>query len=281
MGSLFDFCINDYFEGKDLPVFLYRENYLDKYKQSQKKLENMSKPKLVVFTGAGISKESGLHTFRDSDGLWNNFKIEEVCTPEALNRDPQKVLDFYNDIRKKIIAAEPNVAHLTIALLEEAYDVTVITQNIDDLHERAGSTKVLHLHGEITKMRSVKDPNTFFEYKDDIKVGDLAHDHAQLRPHIVFFGEDVPAINDAVTIAMKADILVIIGTSLEVYPAANVVTYVRYGIPIFAIGPEVPLASELANNAFGGTKDARPNYIPIQKVATEGVKDLIKELQNL
>lgn len=254
---------------------------MDEYKQSQKKLENMSKPKLVVFTGAGISKESGLHTFRDADGLWNNFKIEEVCTPEALEKDPQKVLDFYNDIRKKVLEAKPNLAHKMIAELEKDYDVTVITQNIDDLHERGGSTNVLHLHGEITKMRGVGHPNIYYEYLDDIKVGDVCGFGTQLRPHVVFFGEGVPMLNKAISIVATADILVIIGTSLEVWPASDVITYIRHGTPVFAIGPEVPLASELATTAFGGSTDSKPNYTPIQKVATEGVKDLIEQLKRL
>jgi NAD-dependent deacetylase len=239
----------------------------------------MSKLKLVVFTGAGISKESGLHTFRDADGLWNNFKIEEVCTPEALRKDPKKVLDFYNDIRRKVIVAEPNAAHKAIAELEEDYDVTVITQNIDDLHERAGSTNVLHLHGDITKTRSIHESRIFYPYTEDIKVGDLAEDGYQLRPHVVFFGESVPAIAEAKVHTLEADILVIIGTSLEVYPAANVVSYIRQGTPIYAVGPEVPLASDLEANAFGGNKHKRANYTPIQEPATKGVEILIELLQ--
>ena len=168
----------------------------------------MAKKKLVVLSGAGISAESGLKTFRDSDGLWEGFNIEDVATPRAWKKDPQLVLDFYNYRRKNVLDAQPNAAHTGLAKLEELYDVTVITQNIDDLHERAGSSNVLHLHGEIFKMRSEKNMDLVYEIRGDIKLGDKAEDGAQLRPHIVWFEEPVPKIEEAIPIVHYADIVV-------------------------------------------------------------------------
>lgn len=172
--------------------------------------------KLVVFTGAGISAESGLKTFRDSDGLWEGHRVEDVATPEAWHRNPDMVLRFYNERRQSVLQAKPNKAHLKLKEIEAYFDVNIITQNIDDLHERAGSNSVLHLHGEITKMRSESNSSATFDIYGDIKLGDLAPDGRQYRPHIVWFGEAVPMIEPAIKICEQADIFVVIGTSLVV-----------------------------------------------------------------
>ena len=223
--------------------------------------------KLVVLTGAGISAESGLRTFRDSDGLWEGYNIEEVATPRAWRKDPQLVLDFYNYRRKNVLDAQPNAAHFGLAELEKDFDVTIITQNIDDLHERGGSTKVLHLHGEIFKMRSERDHELIYEIKGDIKIGDKAEDGQQLRPHIVWFEEPVPKIEEAIPIVRSADIFVVVGTSLVVYPAAGLVNYASRHIPKFIIDKRIPYTSELIN------------ITAIEKSATEGVKELIQMLK--
>ncbi len=180
----------------------------------------MCKKKLVVLSGAGISAESGLKTFRDSDGLWEGYDVTEVATPRAWRKNPQLVLDFYNMRRRDVAAAQPNTAHIGLAELEKYFDVTIITQNIDDLHERGGSTNVLHLHGEIFKMRSEKDEMIVKEIRGDIHLGDLAEDGFQYRPHIVWFEEPVPMIETAIEVVSTADIFVVVGTSLVVYPAA-------------------------------------------------------------
>lgn len=195
---------------------------------------------LVVLTGAGISAESGLQTFRDHDGLWNGYKVEEVATPDAFQRNPQLVLDFYNMRRKNVLEAQPNQAHINLVALEKKYKVTIITQNVDDLHERAGSKNVMHLHGEIFKMRSVKNNNVNFEIKGDINLGDLADDGGQLRPDIVWFNEPVPMIEIAAEIASTADIFVLIGTSLQVYPAAGLLHYLKSDIPKYVIDKKIP-----------------------------------------
>jgi NAD-dependent deacetylase len=185
----------------------------------------MPKKKLVVLTGAGISAESGLRTFRDSDGLWEGYNVYEVDTPRGFAANPQLVLDFYNMRRKDVANAKPNAAHIGLAELQNDFDVQIITQNIDDLHERAGSKNVLHLHGEIFKMRSVADEKTIYDIHADIQVGDLAPDGFQLRPHIVWFEEPVPMIELSLSIVMAAEIFVVIGTSLQVYPAAGLMNY--------------------------------------------------------
>ncbi|MBD0333748.1 MAG: NAD-dependent deacylase, partial [Chitinophagaceae bacterium] len=199
----------------------------------------MSK-KVVVLTGAGISAESGLKTFRDSDGLWEGYDINEVATATAWRRNPALVLDFYNMRRKNVKEAQPNAAHYGLAELQQDFDLHVITQNIDDLHERAGSEKVLHLHGEIFKMRSSKNESLLYPIYDDIKLGDLAEDGAQLRPHIVWFEEPVPMIEEAIRIVKEAEIFVIVGTSLVVYPAAGLVNYALWHIPKFIIDKTIP-----------------------------------------
>jgi NAD-dependent deacetylase len=226
----------------------------------------MPKQKLVVLTGAGISAESGLRTFRDSDGLWEGYNIEDVATPRAWHRDPQLVLNFYNMRRKDVLAAQPNIAHKTLAELQVHFDVHIITQNIDDLHERAGSGKVLHLHGEIIKMRSDKDPHKLFDIREDIMLGQRAADGGQYRPHVVWFEEPVPMIEEAIPVLYDADIFVLIGTSLVVYPAAGLVDYVREKVNKYVIDKRIPPVSRYKN------------IIPIEKPATEGVLDLLKML---
>jgi len=221
---------------------------------------------MVVLTGAGISAESGLKTFRDSDGLWMGYDVYEVATPEGWRKNPKLVLDFYNMRRKDVANALPNAAHKGIADLQEYFATTVITQNIDDLHERAGSANVLHLHGEIFKMRGEKDEDTLYEIKGDINLGDMAPDQTQLRPHVVWFNEQVPMIIEAKKMMTRADIFVLVGTSLQVYPAAGLIDYLPNDVPKYII-------------------DKQPPYIPrhhnfhvIEKSATEGIKDLLKIL---
>jgi len=221
-----------------------------------------------VLTGAGISAESGLKTFRDSDGLWNGYNIEDVATPRAWKKDKQLVLDFYNMRRRDVMNAVPNAAHTGLAELEKDFDVHVITQNIDDLHERAGSTKVLHLHGEILKMRSEKNAELIYDIRKDILLGDTAEDGAQLRPHIVWFEEPVPMIEDAAEVARQADIFVVIGTSLVVYPAAGLVNYAPWHVPKFIIDRTIPYASLY-------------NVTSIEKPATEGIVELVETLKEI
>jgi NAD-dependent deacetylase len=196
--------------------------------------------KLVVLTGAGISAESGLKTFRDSDGLWEGYNIEDVATPEAWRRDPALVLDFYNYRRKNVADAVPNQAHIILAELEKYFDVQIITQNIDDLHERGGSSRVLHLHGEIFKMRSSVSEDLIYPIYNDIRIGDYADDGYQLRPHIVWFGEAVPMIESAAKLTSGADLFAVVGTSLVVYPAAGLIHATRPGIPCFIVDKKIP-----------------------------------------
>lgn len=218
--------------------------------------------KLVVLTGAGISAESGLKTFRDSDGLWEGYNIEDVATPGAFKKDPQLVLDFYNMRRKGVLEAKPNAAHYGLAELEQYYDVHIITQNIDDLHERAGSTKVMHLHGQILQMRSVLNEHKIFDITADINLGDVAEDGGQLRPNIVWFEETVPMIEEAIPLMRSADIFVLVGTSLAVYPAAGLVDYVDDEVPKYILDRKIPRVNHYAN------------VIPIEKAATESIEDL-------
>lgn len=204
--------------------------------------------KLVVFTGAGVSADSGIATFRDSDGLWANYRIEEVCTPEALARDRAKVVEFYNLRRRETLSKEPNDAHRAIAELEKWFDVEVVTQNVDNLHERAGSTRVTHLHGELTKLRSTANPDLIYPIEGwEQKLDARAEDGSYLRPHIVFFGEAVPMFDRATRIVEKADILVVVGTSLAVYPAASLVHYARRGVPIYLVDPGQPDIAMIRN----------------------------------
>ncbi len=219
--------------------------------------------KLVVLTGAGMSAESGIPTFRGSDSLWENHRIEDVASPEGWARDMDLVLDFYNQRRKRIVEVEPNEGHKILAALEERYDVEIITQNIDNLHERAGSTKVLHLHGEIMKARSTGDPNDIYDIEGwELKRGDTCKNGYQLRPHIVWFGEAVPLIPVAAEICSRADIFLVVGTSLQVYPAAGLIQYCRYDIPQYIIDPS---AASLASST---------RLHPIAKGASEGLREL-------
>ena len=194
--------------------------------------------KCVVLTGAGISAESGLQTFRDSGGLWEGYRVEDVCTPEAFARSPQTVIDFYNARRRAAAAAEPNAAHFALADLERAYDVQIITQNVDDMHERAGSGKVLHLHGELNKLRSTVDENKILPWQGDQTLSDRDSRGYPLRPHIVWFGEAVPLIEEAVRLVEAADTVIVVGTSLKVYPAASLLHYARFGVPVYLIDPK-------------------------------------------
>ncbi len=194
--------------------------------------------KLVVLTGAGMSQESGLMTFRDMGGLWEQYDVTEVASPIAWENDRELVLRFYNERRKQLLEVEPNKGHIALSELENEFQVDIITQNVDDLHERAGSSKILHLHGELRKARSTSDPSIITEIDGwELKSGDLCARGSQLRPHIVWFGESVPAIEDAVSIVQDADIFVIIGTSLNVYPAAGLIDYVPHDVPIYLIDP--------------------------------------------
>ncbi len=227
------------------------------------------KKKLVVLTGAGMSAESGLKTFRDSDGLWEGYDVYEVATPRGFAANPALVLRFYNDRRRDVAMAQPNEAHKALADLEEYFDVHIITQNIDNLHERGGSTKVTHLHGEIFKMRSVKDITKTYPITGDINVGDLAEDGSQLRPFIVWFEEEVPMIEVAARIVRQADIFVVIGTSLQVYPAAGLVNYAPYQTPKFIIDKRIPYTASLYNLTV------------IEKSAVEGVKELREKLREI
>lgn len=196
--------------------------------------------KIVVLSGAGVSAESGLKTFRDSDGLWEGYRPEEVATPEAWEADPARVLRFYNERRVQVKAAQPNAAHLGLAKLEARYEVQIITQNVDDLHERAGSTKVLHLHGEILKARSTYDDAIYPIAGDLLNLGDCCPRGAQLRPHVVWFGEAVPAMEEAIPLMIAADIVFVVGTSLVVYPAAGLVAYAPRPALKFVIDPRIP-----------------------------------------
>ncbi|MCS7005266.1 MAG: NAD-dependent deacylase [Cytophagales bacterium] len=229
--------------------------------------------KIVVLSGAGVSAESGVATFRDHNGLWENHRIEDVATPEAWRKNPALVLEFYNKRRKQLLEVQPNEAHLLIAELEKYYDVYIITQNVDDLHERAGSTKVLHLHGELKKVRSTLDENLVYHINEidpkgwELKLGDRCAKGSQLRPHIVWFGELVPMMEEAIRITQTANIMIIIGTSLLVYPAAGLSYYLPKNASIYVIDPQKP--------DFLFTS---PFVKFITQKATTGMKELFKEL---
>lgn len=216
-----------------------------------------------------MSAESGIKTFRDSDGLWENYRIEEVCTPEALERNPELVNHFYNERRKQLYEAQPNAGHIELAELEKYFDVRIITQNIDDLHERAGSSRVLHLHGELKKVRSSIHPDKIYDLDGwELKPGTRCEDGSLLRPHVVFFGEAVPNIEPAIELVRQADLFVVIGTSLAVYPAASLLRYVPEGIPVFLIDPHIPQAVRNSGIHF------------IEKTASTGVAELKQLLIN-
>lgn len=206
------------------------------------------KKKLVVLTGAGISAESGIKTFRDADGLWEGHNVMDVATPEGWQKNPELVLDFYNQRRRQLHEVQPNLGHQILAELENVFDVHIITQNVDNLHEKAGSTKVLHLHGELLKVRSTKTDRHILDWQEDLIWGDTDSNGNQLRPHIVWFGEEVPALEEAVAIVEKADILIIIGTSLQVYPAAGLMHYANPDIPVYYIDPKPAKVYDLIND---------------------------------
>lgn len=199
--------------------------------------------KIVVLTGAGVSAESGIKTFRDSDGLWEGHDVMEVASPEGFARNPEAVLDFYNQRRRQLLTVQPNAAHKALADLEKYHDVTIITQNVDDLHERAGSTDVIHLHGELFKARCTVNENHILDWKNDLNIGDLSDQNHQLRPHIVWFGEMVPMIEVATEVVEQADAIIIVGTSMQVYPAAGLIQYAKYETPIYFVDPK-PSISE-------------------------------------
>jgi NAD-dependent deacetylase len=222
--------------------------------------------KLVVLTGAGISAESGIKTFRDSGGLWENHRIEDVASPEGWQRNPSLVLDFYNQRRKQLLACKPNRAHFALVDLESKYDVTIITQNVDDLHERSGSSRVIHLHGELQKARSTVDEGLVYSWQEDIQLGDKCERSSQLRPHIVWFGEAVPKMDEAIPLARNADIFVVIGTSLLVYPAAGLINYTQYEIEKWLIDPNAVVTPHI------------PNLKLIKEKASTGVDFLVTEL---
>ena len=227
------------------------------------------KKNLVILSGAGMSQESGLKTFRDMGGLWEQYDVTEVASPEAWENNPELVMRFYNERRKQLFNVKPNTGHFGIAKLEEWFDVNIITQNVDDLHEIAGSTNVLHLHGELRKVRSTIDSNLVYTMKEwELKFGDYCELGSQLRPHIVWFGEAVPAMQEAIPIIQKADILVVIGTSLAVYPAAGLVNYSPPEIPIFVVDPNCPAVHQ-------------KNVTYIEKKVGDGIKELKLKLEKL
>lgn len=228
------------------------------------------KMKLVVLTGAGISAESGIKTFRDSDGLWEGHDVMEIATPEGWYKNQELVLDFYNKRRQQLKEVQPNLGHIILAELEKDFDVYIITQNVDDLHERAGSTKVLHLHGELLKVRSTQNKNLILDWTEDLFTGDLDSNGHQLRPHIVWFGEEVPALEDAIEITETADYFAVIGTSLQVYPAAGLISYTPSTTPVFYIDPK-PIS----------IPNIRNKVETIAKFASEGVADLRAKLNSL
>ncbi|WP_459209878.1 SIR2 family NAD-dependent protein deacylase [Aquimarina rhabdastrellae] len=221
--------------------------------------------RIVVLTGAGISAESGINTFRDADGLWEGHDIMEVASPVGWHKNPELVLDFYNQRRRQLHTVLPNKAHKALVELESQYNVTIITQNVDDLHERAGSNHVVHLHGELLKVRSQRNPDAILNWKNDLVLGDLCDAKEQLRPHIVWFGEEVPMLDKAIAITQEADILIIIGTSMQVYPAASLKEYAPAHTPIYFIDPKPALNSN-------------DKLTVIAEKATIGVSQLVDQL---
>ncbi len=225
--------------------------------------------KIVILTGAGISAESGLRTFRDSDGLWEGHRVEDVATFNAWQRNPQMVLDFYNQRRADALATQPNAAHIALVELEKKYELNIITQNVDDLHERAGALNVLHLHGMLNLMRSTTHEELIYPILTNINLGDTCENGSQLRPHIVWFGEDVPMLSHAAAMAAEADIFIVIGTSLAVYPANTLAQYAPRGCKFYFVDPK---AAELMNN---------PHWTLINEKATTGVRKLVDELMGV
>lgn len=223
--------------------------------------------KIVVLTGAGISAESGLKTFRDAGGLWEGHDIMKVASPIGWKKNKELVLDFYNKRRSQLQKVKPNIAHKKLVTLEKYFDVQIITQNVDDLHERAGSTNIIHLHGELLKVRSTNNQNLIYTWKKDLNIGDVCEENAQLRPHIVWFGEEVPLLNKAIEIVKTADILIIIGTSMQVYPASSLIYYTKNSIPIYFVNPI---------KSYQKTQNL--NIIEITEKATLGVSKVVNLL---
>ena len=230
----------------------------------------MYKEKIVVFTGAGVSADSGISTFSGNNGLWANYRIEDVCTPEALAKNRPLVIDFYNTRRKELLSKEPNAGHLAIARLEQYFDVQVVTQNIDDLHERAGSTRITHLHGELRKLRSSYDQLATVPIEGwEQKLEDRHPDGSLLRPYVVFYGESVPMFEEAARIVSTADILIVVGTSLTVYPAASLLHDAKPEIPVYLVDPEVPHVTGIRNTVHH-----------IQERSAQGLPKLVEQLIN-
>ncbi len=225
----------------------------------------MSKENIVVLTGAGISAESGLKTFRDANGLWEGHNVMEVATPEGWEKDMKLVLNFYNARRKQLLEVEPNVAHKNLVHLEDKYNVHIVTQNVDDLHERAGSTNVVHLHGELLKVRSSFDEDLILDWKTDLIVGDMCEHNHQLRPHIVWFGEAVPLLDYAAKLVSEANYIIIVGTSMQVYPAAGLIDYAKAHTQIFFIDPQPVI-------------QAQKNLQVFSEKATTGVQKVVEQL---
>lgn len=224
---------------------------------------------IVVLTGAGMSAESGIQTFRGAGGLWEGYRVEDVASPEGFARNPEMVLRFYNERRKQVKKAKPNKGHYDLVALEKKHEVTIITQNIDDLHERAGSKKIIHLHGEILKSRSSKNEKLIYDCDEEIQIGDLCELGSQLRPHIVWFGELVPMIEKAAREVAQADVILVIGTSMVVYPAASLIHYAEPDVPVYIINPEIP------------EMQRKINYYFIQQPATLGIAEVIGILNNI
>lgn len=232
----------------------------------------MNMKKIAILTGAGVSAESGIATFRDSNGLWENHRVEDVASPEGFARNPELVLEFYNQRRAQLHTVKPNVGHKLIAALEDDYDVTVVTQNIDDLHERAGSTNIIHLHGELLKARPANAEGNIIDWPGDIKLGDTDDEGNQMRPHIVWFGEAVPKIEHAARVVSRADLIIIVGTSMQVYPAAGLVDYADSTIPVIYIDPKPSINYEL---------ERRGNIHTVEMGGSEGMevaREMIKSL---
>ncbi|MCK0162195.1 SIR2 family NAD-dependent protein deacylase [Allomuricauda sp. F6463D] len=229
----------------------------------------MSKQKIVVLTGAGMSAESGLKTFRDENGLWEGHDVMQVASPQGFSKNPELVLEFYNQRRRQLLEVSPNQGHLALAQLERTFDVSIITQNVDNLHEQAGSSHVVHLHGELLKVRSTVNENHILDWKKDLVLGDTDENGNQLRPHIVWFGEMVPMLETATQITQKADKLIIVGTSMQVYPAASLIHYAPKQTPIYFIDPRPNIrASDFENLTI------------IPKTAAEGIPSLVAQLSN-
>ncbi|MBO6531742.1 MAG: NAD-dependent deacylase [Muricauda sp.] len=229
----------------------------------------MSKPKIVVLTGAGMSAESGLKTFRDENGLWEGHDVMEVASPQGFARNPELVLEFYNQRRRQLLEVSPNAGHRALTKLEQAFDVSIVTQNVDNLHEKAGSSHVIHLHGELFKVRSTVDESHVLDWQKDLVLGDTDPNGHQLRPHIVWFGEMVPMLEVAAEITQQAEILIVVGTSMQVYPAASLIHFAPSQIPMYFIDPRPNIRS---------SDFEQLTVIP--KTAAQGVPNLVEELLN-